>query len=112
MILWGAISTPALVPLWDYVCEEIEGWKGTASLQRREMAEMMQTKECRERKCDNRGDENPLKSASSVIVHHHYEEKGTVIGSQPLMGFAKGLKSNDTDRPQGRNLPATLGEFS
>lgn len=45
---------------------------------------------CRERKCDNRGDETPLKSASSVIVRHHGEENRTAIGSQPLMDFAKG----------------------
>lgn len=42
----------------------------------------MQTSECREEKRDNGRDEAPLKSASSVIVRHHYEERRTAIGSR------------------------------
>lgn len=51
---------------------------------------MMQTAQCREPKCDNRPDETRLKSAASVIVSLHHEEKRTVFVSQPLMDFAKG----------------------
>lgn len=96
-ILWGAISTAALVPVWFggiiRVCvqrsEDIREQLAYSGGRWQRPVKMMQTTECREWKSDNRGDETPLKSASSVIVRHHYEEKRTVIGSQPLMDFAR-----------------------
>lgn len=97
-ILWGAISTAALVPVWfgeiTRVCvqrsEDIVEQLAYSGGRCQRWCKLQNA----EWKCDNRGDETPLKSAPSVIVRHHSEEKRTVIGSQPLMGFCEGSGLN------------------
>lgn len=91
-ILWGAMSSAALLPVWfgeiPRRSGDIKEQLACSGARWQRPAEMMQTAESREPKCDKRGDETPLKSAASVIVRRHREEKRTVTGSQPLMDFA------------------------